>query len=382
MSESSITQYKKEVFKIPRLTPEEIIELGKKAKSGDEEAKKKFIEANLRLVFFVAKKYLNRGLEFEDLIGYGNYGLLKAVEEYKPELGKFGQHAVFYIERIIYRAIDEKARAIRIPSNTCIAIRKMRNVINRLRVSSGHEPTDEELAKELEMSVSKIRWLKNEPLGSNGPLSEGGSEEDFTLASTIEDESVLTPESAIFQEFLSEQMVEVIKGLKKVSERDKEIFFMIKGLNGKNECTRQEVSEKFNITVERVRQIIERIERALLTSRKFQELAKASGFRKYDRMQEAARKREFAKLIEKSISKSASRKLPAEILLRKLGYLNGGSDEQLSKMLSISPEEVELSYQNALRIVATCKERHRIFELEPRLVSLVQNIGEETKTFK
>ncbi|WAM31154.1 RNA polymerase sigma factor RpoD [Caldicellulosiruptor naganoensis] len=248
-----VRMYLKEIGKIPLLTPEEEIELAKRIEQGDEEAKKRLAEANLRLVVSIAKRYVGRGMLFLDLIQEGNLGLLKAVEKFDYRKGyKFSTYATWWIRQAITRAIADQARTIRIPVHMVETINKLVRVSRQLLQEKGREPTPEEIAKEMNMPVEKVREIlkiAQEPVSLETPI---GEEEDSHLGDFIPDDDALAPSEAAAHSMLKEQLMEVLDSL---NEREKKVLKLRFGLEDGRARTLEEVGREFNVTRERIRQI-------------------------------------------------------------------------------------------------------------------------------
>ncbi|AIS52780.1 RNA polymerase sigma factor SigA [Thermoanaerobacter kivui] len=248
-----VRMYLKEIGKIPLLTPEEEIELAKRIEQGDEEAKKRLIEANLRLVVSIAKRYVGRGMLFLDLIQEGNLGLLKAVEKFDYRKGyKFSTYATWWIRQAITRAIADQARTIRIPVHMVETINKLIRVQRQLLQELGREPTPEELAKEMGMPEEKVREIMKiaqEPVSLETPI---GEEEDSHLGDFIPDEDAPAPAEAAAFTMLKEQLMDVLDTL---TPREEKVLRLRFGLDDGRARTLEEVGKEFNVTRERIRQI-------------------------------------------------------------------------------------------------------------------------------
>lgn len=248
-----VRMYLKEIGKIPLLTPEEEIELAKRIEQGDEEAKKRLIEANLRLVVSIAKRYVGRGMLFLDLIQEGNLGLLKAVEKFDYRKGyKFSTYATWWIRQAITRAIADQARTIRIPVHMVETINKLIRVQRQLLQELGREPTPEELAKEMGMPEEKVREIMKiaqEPVSLETPI---GEEEDSHLGDFIPDEDAPAPAEAVAFTMLKEQLMDVLDTL---TPREEKVLRLRFGLDDGRARTLEEVGKEFNVTRERIRQI-------------------------------------------------------------------------------------------------------------------------------
>ncbi|HOJ92279.1 MAG TPA: RNA polymerase sigma factor RpoD [Dictyoglomaceae bacterium] len=244
--------YLKEIGKIPLLTPEEEVELAKRVEQGDEEAKKKLIEANLRLVVSVAKRYIGRGLLFLDLIQEGNLGLIKAVEKFDWRKGyKFSTYATWWIRQAITRAIADQARTIRIPVHMVETMNKIHKVTRQLTQELGRKPTEEEIAEKSGLPVERIREISmmgQEPLSLEMPV---GEDEDNHLADFVENKG-LSPADVSIQKSLKKDIEELLNEL---SEREREILKLRFGLEDNQPRTLEEVGKLFNVTRERIRQI-------------------------------------------------------------------------------------------------------------------------------
>ena len=251
--EDPVRMYLKEIGKVPLLSAEEEIELAKRMEEGDEEAKKKLAEANLRLVVSIAKRYVGRGMLFLDLIQEGNLGLIKAVEKFDYRKGyKFSTYATWWIRQAITRAIADQARTIRIPVHMVETINKLIRVSRQLLQELGREPTPEELAAEMNMPVERVREIlkiSQEPVSLETPI---GEEEDSHLGDFIQDDNVPVPVDAAAYTLLREQLEEVLNTL---TEREKKVLSLRFGLEDGRGRTLEEVGREFNVTRERIRQI-------------------------------------------------------------------------------------------------------------------------------
>jgi len=251
--EDPVRMYLKEIGKVPLLSAEEEIELAKKMEEGDEDAKKRLAEANLRLVVSIAKRYVGRGMLFLDLIQEGNLGLIKAVEKFDYRKGyKFSTYATWWIRQAITRAIADQARTIRIPVHMVETINKLIRVSRQLLQELGREPTPEEIAEEMNMSVDRVREIlkiSQEPVSLETPI---GEEEDSHLGDFIQDDNVPVPADAAAFTLLKEQLVEVLGTL---TEREQKVLRLRFGLDDGRARTLEEVGKEFNVTRERIRQI-------------------------------------------------------------------------------------------------------------------------------
>ena len=248
-----VRMYLKEIGKVPLLTAEEEIELAKKMEQGDQEAKKRLAEANLRLVVSIAKRYVGRGMLFLDLIQEGNLGLIKAVEKFDYRKGyKFSTYATWWIRQAITRAIADQARTIRIPVHMVETINKLIRVSRQLLQELGREPTPEEIAEEMDMPVERVREIlkiSQEPVSLETPI---GEEEDSHLGDFIQDDNVPVPADAATFTLLKEQLDEVLRTL---NEREQKVLILRFGLEDGRARTLEEVGKEFNVTRERIRQI-------------------------------------------------------------------------------------------------------------------------------
>lgn len=245
--------YLKEIGRVPLLTPEEEIDLAIRISEGDEKAKKRLSEANLRLVVSIAKRYLGRGMQFLDLIQEGNLGLIKAVEKFDYTKGfKFSTYATWWIRQAITRAIADQARTIRIPVHMVETINKVKKVSSQLLHSNGHEPTADEISLELDMPVDKVREIMRvaqEPVSLETPI---GEEEDSHLGDFIPDDDAPAPQDAASHTLLKEQLAEVLDTL---TPREEKVLRLRFGLEDGRSRTLEEVGKEFNVTRERIRQI-------------------------------------------------------------------------------------------------------------------------------
>ena len=251
--EDPVRMYLKEIGKVPLLSAEEEIELAKRMELGDQEAKKRLAEANLRLVVSIAKRYVGRGMLFLDLIQEGNLGLIKAVEKFDYRKGyKFSTYATWWIRQAITRAIADQARTIRIPVHMVETINKLIRVSRQLLRELGREPTPEEIAKEMDMPVERVREIlkiSQEPVSLETPI---GEEEDSHLGDFIQDDNVPVPADAAAFTLLKEQLEEVLGTL---TEREQKVLTLRFGLEDGRARTLEEVGKEFNVTRERIRQI-------------------------------------------------------------------------------------------------------------------------------
>ena len=251
--EDPVRMYLKEIGKVSLLSADEEIELAKRMEKGDEAAKKRLAEANLRLVVSIAKRYVGRGMLFLDLIQEGNLGLSKAVEKFDYRKGyKFSTYATWWIRQAITRAIADQARTIRIPVHMVETINKLIRVSRQLLQELGREPTPEEIAEEMDMPVDRVREIlkiSQEPVSLETPI---GEEEDSHLGDFIQDDNVPVPADAAAFTLLKEQLVEVLSTL---TDREQKVLRLRFGLDDGRARTLEEVGKEFNVTRERIRQI-------------------------------------------------------------------------------------------------------------------------------
>ena len=251
--EDPVRMYLKEIGKVPLLNAEEEIELAKRMELGDEEAKKRLAEANLRLVVSIAKRYVGRGMLFLDLIQEGNLGLIKAVEKFDYRKGyKFSTYATWWIRQAITRAIADQARTIRIPVHMVETINRLVRTSRFLLQSLGREPTAEEIAAEMELPAERVREIMKiaqDPVSLETPI---GEEEDSHLGDFIQDEHVMVPVDAATFTLLHEQLMEVLDTL---TEREQKVLKLRFGLDDGRPRTLEEVGKEFQVTRERIRQI-------------------------------------------------------------------------------------------------------------------------------
>ena len=252
-TDDPVRMYLKEIGKVPLLTPEEEQDLAKRMAEGDEEAKRRMAEANLRLVVSIAKRYVGRGMLFLDLIQEGNLGLIKAVEKFDYTKGyKFSTYATWWIRQDITRAIADQARTIRIPVHMVETINKVIRVSRQLLQELGHDPSAEEIAAEMNMPVDKVRdilKIAQEPVSLETPI---GEEEDSHLGDFIPDEDASEPSEAASFSLLKEQLMEVLDTL---TPREKKVLELRFGIVDGRTRTLEEVGKEFNVTRERIRQI-------------------------------------------------------------------------------------------------------------------------------
>lgn len=253
IADDSVRLYLREIGRVPLLTSEEEVELAKRIMKGDKRAKDKMVEANLRLVVSIAKKYIGRGLDLLDLIQEGSAGLLRAVEKFDYTKGfKFSTYATWWIRQAITRAIADQARTIRIPVHMVETINKLIRTQRRLVQELGREPLPEEIAAEMEMDVEKVNHIikiKQDIVSLEAPV---GEEADSTLGDFIEDEDSVSPEDAATYQLLKEQVNSVLALL---TPREQKILRMRFGLEDGRSHTLEEVGQEFGVTRERIRQI-------------------------------------------------------------------------------------------------------------------------------
>ena len=252
-ADDSVRLYLREIGKIPLLSPEEEQELAKKIVEGNKKAKDKMVEANMRLVVSIAKRYSGRGLDFLDLIQEGNTGLLRAVEKFDPSKGfKFSTYATWWIRQAITRAIADQARTIRIPVHMVETINKVKRAKAQLTAENEKEPRPEEIARLLGMDPEKVREIiriSQEPVSLETPI---GEEEDSHLGDFIKDEDQAAPEDAVGNMILHDLISEVLDTL---TEREAEVIRLRYGLEDGRCHTLEEVGKQFDVTRERIRQI-------------------------------------------------------------------------------------------------------------------------------
>ena len=251
--EDPVRMYLKEIGKVPLHSAEEEIEYAQRMEEGDEEAKKRLAEANLRLVVSIAKRYVGRGMQFLDLIQEGNLGLIKAVEKFDYRKGyKFSTYATWWIRQAITRAIADQARTIRIPVHMVETINKLVRVQRQLLQELGREPSPEEIAETMDIPVERVREIQKisqEPVSLETPI---GEEEDSHLGDFIQDDNVPVPAEAAASTLLKEQLVEVLGTL---TEREQKVLRLRFGMDDGRARTLEEVGKEFNVTRERIRQI-------------------------------------------------------------------------------------------------------------------------------
>ncbi|HEY9900246.1 MAG TPA: RNA polymerase sigma factor RpoD [Pantanalinema sp.] len=252
-TDDPVRMYLREIGSIPLLSPAQEIELARKIAAGNERAKRKLAEANLRLVVSIAKKYVGRGMLFLDLIQEGNLGLIRAVEKFDHEKGfKFSTYATWWIRQAITRAIADQARTIRIPVHMVETINRLKKVSRKLAQDLGRKPSEEEIAKEMEVTVEKLREIikvAQEPISLETPI---GKEEDSRLGDFIEDRETEAPVNAVTHELLREDINDVLSTL---SSRERDVLRLRFGLDDGRSRTLEEVGQQFGVTRERIRQI-------------------------------------------------------------------------------------------------------------------------------
>lgn len=255
-ADDSVRLYLREIGKIPLLSLEEETELAKRVIEGDKKAKDKMVEANMRLVVSIAKRYSGRGLDLLDLIQEGNTGLLRAVEKFDPEKGfKFSTYATWWIRQAITRAIADQARTIRIPVHMVETINKVLRTTRKLTQELNREPSVDEIAKELDMEADKVEYvmrIKQDIASLDASVGRDGDDEDSVLGDFVEDEERTSPEDSAVTQILKEQLAAILSTL---SEREQKIIRMRFGIGGERPHTLEEVGAEFSVTRERIRQI-------------------------------------------------------------------------------------------------------------------------------
>jgi RNA polymerase primary sigma factor len=252
-TEDSVRLYLREIGRVKMIKPDEEIELARRIAKGDKEAKKKLIQANLRLVISIAKKYVNRGLPFQDLIQEGNLGLIRAAEKFDHTKGfKFSTYATWWIRQAISRGLADKSRTIRVPVHMVESINKLKKTSAKLAQDLGRKPTEAELSAALELSVSKIQEIiqaDREPISMEMPLNR---DEETYLGDLIEDSESARPDSNTEEELMRQDLNRMLSQL---TPRERDIMHLRYGLEDGRQRTLEEVGRLFNITRERVRQI-------------------------------------------------------------------------------------------------------------------------------
>ena len=255
-SDDSVRLYLREIGKIPLLSNEEEVDLAYRIVKGEKKAKDKMVEANMRLVVSIAKRYSGRGLDFLDLIQEGNTGLLRAVEKFDPDKGfKFSTYATWWIRQAITRAMADQTRTIRIPVHMVETINKVLRATRKLTNELNREPTVEEIAKEMGMEPEKIDYvmkIKQDIASLDATVGRDGDDEDSVLGDFIEDEGRVSPEDAAAAQMLKEQIAEILSSL---SEREQKVVKLRFGIGGGRPHTLEEVGAEFSVTRERIRQI-------------------------------------------------------------------------------------------------------------------------------
>ena len=255
-ADDSVRLYLREIGKIPLLSNEEEVDLAYRIVKGEKKAKDKMVEANMRLVVSIAKRYSGRGLDFLDLIQEGNTGLLRAVEKFDPDKGfKFSTYATWWIRQAITRAIADQARTIRIPVHMVETINKVLRATRKLTNELNREPTVEEIAKEMGMEPEKVDYvmkIKQDIASLDATVGRDGDDEDSVLGDFIEAEGRVSPEDAAAAQMLKEQIAEILSSL---SEREQKVVKLRFGIGGGRPHTLEEVGAEFSVTRERIRQI-------------------------------------------------------------------------------------------------------------------------------
>ncbi len=248
-----VKMYLKDIGKVPLLKPDEEIEIAKRMGEGDEEAKHKLSEANLRLVVSIAKRYVGRGMLFLDLIQEGNFGLMKAVEKFDYTKGyRFSTYATWWIKQSITRAIADQARTIRIPVHMYETINKLSRVTKQLVSTLGREPSTDEIAKEMGITEEKVREIQKISQDTISLDTPVGEEEDSNLGTFLQDENATNPSDSATILMLKEQLLEVLNTL---TPREQKVIMLRYGIDDGHPRTLEEVGKEFNVTRERIRQI-------------------------------------------------------------------------------------------------------------------------------
>ncbi len=248
-----VKMYLKDIGKVALLTPEEELELAKRMADGDEQAKRRLSEANLRLVVSIAKKYVGRGLLFLDLIQEGNFGLMKAVEKFDYKKGfKFSTYSTWWIKQSITRAIADQARTIRIPVHMVETINRLTRITRQLTQKLGREPTTEEIAAEMNITEDKVREIMKISQDTVSLDTPVGEEEDSNLGTFIQDENAVSPQESATQVMLKEHLLEVLSSL---TPREQKVIMLRYGIEDGHPRTLEDVGKEFNVTRERIRQI-------------------------------------------------------------------------------------------------------------------------------
>ncbi|MBX9771335.1 MAG: sigma-70 family RNA polymerase sigma factor [Candidatus Obscuribacterales bacterium] len=252
-TEDSVRLYLREIGRVKMVKPDEEIELARQIAKGDDKAKKKLIQANLRLVISIAKKYVNRGLPFQDLIQEGNVGLIRAAEKFDHTKGfKFSTYATWWIRQAISRGLADKSRTIRVPVHMVESINKMKKTSARLAQELGRKPTEAELSSAMDLPVNKIKEIiqaDREPISMEMPLNR---DEETYLGDLIEDNESARPDSTTEEELMRQDLNRMLSQL---TPRERDIMHLRYGLEDGRQRTLEEVGRLFNITRERVRQI-------------------------------------------------------------------------------------------------------------------------------
>ena len=296
--QSSLDIYLKQISEIPLISVDEEIELAKKISKGDDEARKKMITANLRLVVKIAQDYSNIGLSLLDLINEGNIGLMKAVERFDPSKGgKLSTYASWWIKQSIKRALANQSKTIRLPVHMVDRVTQIRRITQQLSEKLGREPSDEELAEEMKIPVSRITHLKSvskKPASLDSPIND---EDGSSLGDLVPDEKSTSP----LEKLQSKSLVgDVDKVLSTLDPREADIIRLRFGLEGRDPKTLEEVGEQIGITRERVRQLQEQAIRQLRKS-----MTKFEKQRTWEEIQEEKRREERTKMLQNLLNKTA-----------------------------------------------------------------------------
>ena len=379
--------YFKEASQYSLLTQEEECELATRVKQGDKEAKEILIKSNLRLVGFIAKKYLHRGIEYDDLIGYGNIGLMEAVERYNPEMGyRFTTYATWWIRRSITNAIYKKSLLVRLPKYVVIDIVNVKKIISQLIIDLGHEPTLEEIAASANMSTSKIRRLlklAQTPVSLNKPVDQGHTGKKVEIGDFLTDEKqdLDIVIRAINQSEAKEKVLGIIESIETLSAKEIDIILQRSGLIDGRIRSLEEIGKEYKLTRERIKQILEEAFLKIKKSSQAYILAEYAensdvAYKVLANIRRAKEKEKLNKKMIYLLRMLDIDDLSVKIFATKMGYAGVGivTDAEIAESFFINEEKVRKIYISVLKAIKFSKHRREFIEEDPSLEELLKEI--------